>query len=58
MQTYLLFQYGEEWYESKNLTISDGHSDIGVTLNTYTHLGFTFCTTFEGKDIPSYAGIC
>lgn len=42
----------------KTLQYLMGHSDIGVTLNTYTHLGFTFCTTFEGKDIPSYAGIC
>ena len=28
------------WYESKTLQCIMGHSDIGVTLNTYTHLQF------------------
>ena len=32
-------QYGEVRDESKDAPVSDGHSDIGVTLNTYTHLG-------------------
>ena len=37
MQAYILFQYGESWNESESTPI--GHSDIGVTLNVYTHLG-------------------
>lgn len=32
-------QYGEIWNESKDAADLMGHSDIGVTLNTYTLLG-------------------
>ena len=40
MQTYILLEYGEIGNESKDIAVSCGvSSDIGVTLNTYTHLG-------------------
>lgn len=39
MQTYLLFKYGKGKNESENIAIPYGTSDIGVTMNTYTHLG-------------------
>lgn len=29
----------QKWNESENASVSYGHADIGVTLNTYTHLG-------------------
>ena len=39
MQAHLLFQHGKIGNESKDVTVPYGHSDIGVTMNTYTHLG-------------------
>ncbi len=36
---YLLQQSGKSRHEPEDDEIPDGHSDIGVTLNTYTHLG-------------------
>ena len=39
MQTYILFQYGKVRHESYNTAVYDGHSDIAVTLNVYTHVG-------------------
>ena len=39
MLAHILQQYGEIWNEPENATVSYGHSDIEVTLNTYTHLG-------------------
>ena len=39
MQTYLLQQPGEGWYESKDAAVPDGASDIEVSMNTYTQLG-------------------
>ena len=35
-----MFQHGEIGNESKNIAENNGTSDIGVTLNTYTHLDF------------------
>ena len=36
-----MFQYGESWNESKDVTVYlMGHSDISVTMNVYTHIGF------------------
>lgn len=35
---YLLLQYGESRDESENTPVPHG-ADIGVTMNTYTHLG-------------------
>ena len=41
MQAYILFQYGESWNESEStLQYLMGHSDISVTMNVYTHIGF------------------
>ena len=48
MPTYLLFQYGEIGNESKDATVPYGTfgyqlqrtSDISVTMNVYTHIGF------------------
>ena len=41
---YLLQQHGEVGHEPQDAPIPDGHSDIGVTLNTYTHLGLEDAT--------------
>ena len=38
MSAYLLLKYGKIRNESKSIAIFDGHSDISVTLNTYTHV--------------------
>ena len=40
MSTYLLLQCGEIGNESKDATVHHGHSDISVTMNVYTHIGF------------------
>ena len=40
MPTHLLFEYGKIGNESKDITIPMGHSDISVTMNVYTHIGF------------------
>ena len=40
MQAHILFQHGKSGMNPKTLQYLMGHSDIGVTLNTYTHLGF------------------
>ena len=39
MQAYILQQHGQIGNEPKDSAVSHGHSDIGITLNTYTHLG-------------------
>ena len=39
LPAHVLQQYGEIRHESKTLQYLMGHSDIGVALNTYTHLG-------------------
>ena len=38
MSAYLLLEYGKIGNESKSIAIFDGHSDISVTLNKYTHV--------------------
>ena len=40
MPPHLLLQYGKIWNESKDLAVPYGHSDISVTMNVYTHIGF------------------
>jgi len=40
MPPYLLFQYGKIGNESQDLAVPYGHSDISVTMNVYTHIGF------------------
>ena len=35
--------------------MNSGHSDIGVTLNTYTHTNFEFMTDFMTFDEIKYA---
>ena len=39
-QAHILFQHGKERHGPKTLQYLMGRSAIGVTLNTYTHLGF------------------
>ena len=38
MSAHLLLKHGKIRNESKSIAIFDGHSDISVTLNTYTHV--------------------
>ena len=38
--TYLLYQHGECGLDIKNLQYVMGRSDVGVTLNVYTHASF------------------
>ena len=38
MPTHLLLEYGKIGNESKDAAVPHG-ADIGVTMNTYTHLG-------------------
>ena len=40
MPTYLLLQYGKIGNESQDITVPHGDSDISVTMNVYTHIGF------------------
>ena len=40
MPTHLLLKYGKIGNESKTLQYLMGHSDISVTMNVYTHIGF------------------
>ena len=40
MQAHLLFQHGKIGNESKDVKYLMGHSDISVTMNVYTHIGF------------------
>ena len=40
MPTHLLLEYGKIGNESKDITVLMGHSDISVTMNVYTHIGF------------------
>lgn len=40
MPTHLLLKYGKIWNESKDVTVPHGHSDISLTMNMYTHIGF------------------
>ena len=40
MQTYILQQSSQSRYESKDVTVPYGHSDISVTMNVYTHVNF------------------
>lgn len=40
MSSHLLFQYGKSGMNPKTLQYLMGHADIGVTLNTYTHMGY------------------
>ncbi len=34
-----MYKYGQSRNESQNAAIPDGHSDISITMNVYTHLG-------------------
>ena len=40
MPTHLLLKYGKIGNEAKDVTVPHGHSDISVTMNMYTHIGF------------------
>ena len=40
MQTHLLLEYGKIGMNPKTLQYLMGHSDISVTMNVYTHIGF------------------
>ena len=40
MPTHLLQQYGKSGINPKTLQYLIGHSDISVTVNVYTHIGF------------------
>ena len=40
MPTHLLLKYGKIGNESKDTAVPHGHSDISVTMNVYTHIGF------------------
>ena len=40
MPTHLLLEYGKTGNGSKDITVPPGHSDISVTMNVYTHIGF------------------
>ena len=39
LQTHLLQQHGKVGNEPQDPAVPYGHSEIGVTINTYTHLG-------------------
>mgnify|MGYP002228182331 CR=1 FL=1 len=40
MPTHVLFEYGKIGNESQDAAVLMGHSDISVTMNVYTHIGF------------------
>ena len=40
MPTHILLEYGKIGNESKDAAVPHGHSDISVTMNVYTHIGF------------------
>ena len=40
MLTHLLQQYGQIGNESEDITVPHGDTDISVTMNVYTHIGF------------------
>ena len=40
MPTHLLLEYGKIGNESEDTAVPHGYSDISVTMNVYTHIGF------------------